>query len=104
MSEQGGGHVERATNALVLAEIRGLRDFTDAKFADVQRQLDSVSGLPVIVNGLMERMRSYEDRVSDLETINDKRREWRIGPGAANIIGMLGVIVAVVAVLVANHA
>lgn len=102
MSDQGNG--ERATNALVLAEIRGLRDFTDAKFTDVQRQLDSVSGLPVIVNGVIERMRSYEERVANLEAVNEKRREWRIGPGAANVIGMLGVIVAVVAVLVANHA
>jgi hypothetical protein len=102
MSDQGNG--ERATNALVLAEVRGLRDFTDAKFTDVQRQLDTVSGLPLIVNGLVERMRSYEERIVDLEAVNEKRRAWRIGPGTANVIGMLGVIVAIVAVLVANHA
>lgn len=103
MSEQAGNG-ERATTAIVLAEIRGLRDFTDAKFTDVQRQLDNVSGLPLIVNGLLERMRSYEDRVVDLEAANEKRREWRIGQGAANLIGFLGVTVAIVALLVANHA
>jgi len=100
MSEQSP---ERATVALVLAEIKGLRDFTDAKLTDVQRQLDNVSGLPVIVNGMLERMRRQEERTKDLEEANEKRREWRIGPGAANLIGIMGVMVAVVALVVANH-
>lgn len=76
----------------------------DARLTDVQRQLDTVSGLPVIVNGLLATIKQHEEEIEELKMINTKRREWRIGQGAANIIAGFGVIVAFVALLIATHA
>ena len=43
MSDQGG---DRATVAIVVAKLDGLRDLTRAEFGEVNRRLDRVEGLP----------------------------------------------------------
>ena len=94
------GSKDRATVALISEQVRGLRDLIEAKFTDVQRQLDDLSGLPLIVNGMIERQRQHDERIEGLEKVNDKRREYRMGPLAQNLIGFAGLIVSIAALVI----
>ena len=102
MSDQEGNG-GRATLAVVLAELRGLRDFSDAKFSDLQRQMDSVTGLPIIVNGLLERVKQHDEELEEIRRAEIRRREWRVGPLVANLIGFATVCIAIVALVVSSH-
>lgn len=81
----------RATVAQTLAEVRGLRDFIDARFTDTQRQLDPLAGMPAQVATLRAELRALDareveadndmsDRVSRLETgrVAQTARHWTL--------------------------
>ena len=104
-TEPGG----RATVALVLSEIKGLRDFTDARFNDLQRQLDAMARLPARVDAMNERQILLEARIKLIEdsdamksTADARKREYRAGTLPLIVLGFLGTIVNVVVVL-AQH-
>lgn len=63
--ENGGGN--RATVALVYHAVAEVKELTRAGFADVQRQLDALQGIP-------ERVARLEERASDLEDAGRYRR------------------------------
>lgn len=73
-TDQGGN---RATIAQTLAEVRGLRDFLDARLGDVQRQLDRVGDLPVTVSALQAQNYDQEKRIRALEEHAKGDKEWR---------------------------
>lgn len=62
----------RATVAQTLAEVRGLRDFIDARFSDTQRQLNAVEGLPASVAELRAELRALDKR--EIEADADMQR------------------------------
>lgn len=103
MSATDGSNGERATVALVLAEVRGLRDLTDARFSDVQRQLDVTKNLPVAVQSLTERVLHSETRITELEKRDDKRQDWRKMVLPQVLIGLATVVIMIVAVVVSTH-
>lgn len=75
--EDGGtGSKDRATVALVAERVDGLRLITEKGFADVQRQLDEVSGLPVAVAELRRDHESLVARVTNLEADDRRDGEW----------------------------
>ena len=95
---------DRATVALVAERIESLRELVRAEFRDTQRQLDNLSALPLIVNGLVERVRQHDDQIQAMRAEDARRRDYRIGPLVANLVGIAGVIVAIVAVVVSHGA
>lgn len=113
---------ERVTLALVGERVESLRELVRAEFKDTQRQLDSLSGLPIIVHGLTERMlaadarmRDHEHKLAEVAPLKEqvrqheqkfeeqeRRREFRVGPLIPNLIGMAGIAVAIVTLLVTH--
>lgn len=69
-SNDGGN---RATVAQTLAEVRGLRDFIDARFNDTQRQLDPLTGLPVQVARLETGLAALDERERQADQDYDRR-------------------------------
>jgi hypothetical protein len=67
----------RATIAQTLAELRGLRDFADARFSDMQRQLERVEPLPVLTAELKAQNLDQEKRIAALESGRHADGEWR---------------------------
>ena len=63
----------RAKVAQTLAEVRGLRDLFKAEISSVQRQLDSVTGLPVEVAMLKEALAALDKREKDSDADMDRR-------------------------------
>lgn len=100
MAEESG---DRVTLALVYAELKGTRDWMDARFSDVQRQIDHVSKLPTEVAILKQRaeenariLKAHDRKFEEFEAAEDKKRDWRLGPFVAHMIGACGVITAIV--------
>ena len=101
MSEQNGDARERATLALAVAEVRGLRDLMRAEFGAVgkefgavQRQLDAVSGLPAALARLEERTKALEDTVEDLHADNRLMRRGISASMAAVMVTAVGTAIA----------
>lgn len=67
----------RATVAQTLTELRGLRDLTRAEFANTQRQLDALTGLPVATTQLRADLEALKARVADIEGEDRSNSEWR---------------------------
>jgi len=63
MTEANGdtGSKDRATVALAVEKIDGLKALTAAGFSEVHRRLDAVEGLPVEVADLKARVKTLED-------------------------------------------
>ena len=115
LSEQQEPGAGRSTVALVAKMVEGvgarvegvagqltaLDRIMQSEFKDVQRQLDSVSNLPIVVNGLIEKVSQHDEAIKGMRAAEQKRRDYRIGPLIANLVGLAGVCVAVVAVVVA---
>src|SRR5689334_8131861 len=73
MSDDGNG--ERATIRLVAEMVKGvsvqvdaLKTLTESQHADTQRQLDGVTGLPIIVSGMIKHSERQDERLTALET------------------------------------
>jgi len=86
MSDQGG---DRATVAIVVAKLDGLRELTRAEFGEVKRRLDRVENLP-------ERVVKLEGQVGKLES--ESARRSNVVPGI--LIGIFGLFIAVINILV----
>jgi hypothetical protein len=85
MSDQG----DRATVAIVVAKLDGLRELTRAEFSEVKTRLDRVEGLP-------ERVVRLEEQVRKLES--ESTRRSNVVPGI--LIGVFGLVIAIVNILV----
>ena len=68
-----GDNGNRATVAQTLAEVRGLRDFIDARFTDTQRQLDQVTKLPEKVASLETALGALDEREQQADADMDRR-------------------------------
>lgn len=76
MADEGNG---RATVATVDAKLDGLTKLVETQFGYLQRQLDSVTGLPLEMARLSARMETLEERVGDMEKDQEARAAWRRG-------------------------
>lgn len=94
MSDMAHTSGERATLALVSEQIKGLRDLVRAEFKDTQRQLDELKPLPTAVAAQNERILHSEARLTDLENLNARKREWHAVSLPSLIIGVLGLLAA----------
>lgn len=100
-SATDGGN--RATVAQTLAEVRGLRDFTGARFSDLQRQLDRVENLPVTVSALQAQNYDQEKRIRALEQHDTVGAEWRRTHLPAMLIAGSSLIATIVFILISLH-
>ncbi len=82
----------RATLALVHAELRGLRDLAQANFGNLQAQLEKLDGLPVEVATLKAQNANQEGRIHDLEQGNVRAAGWRWSLIAAGVAATPGVL------------
>jgi hypothetical protein len=91
MSDQTSGDDggNRATIALAVAKIDGLHQLTRSEFKEVKERIGKLEGLP-------ERVARLEERVHNLEQDGDYRR----GPGVANAISGIALLVAIAALAV----
>ncbi len=71
MSPQEEGDANRATVALVYGAVRDVKELTRAGFVDVQRQIDTLAGLPPAVSRLHERVAILEERAATLKAAAD---------------------------------
>lgn len=96
MSETSEPRHERATVALVSEQVKGLRDLTEVGFRDMQRQLDAVAGLPVLVAKLSSDVVALDGRVEALEGNTERRTEWMRGQLPMLLVVGLGLAVNIV--------
>jgi len=76
----------RATVALVSEKVDGLRELTRAGFADLQRQMNSVSDMPV-------RVARLEERLDVLDEHRDPSAQWASrGPILLAIVSVLSLV------------
>lgn len=101
-AEQNG----RATVALVDAKVDGLKELIRAEFADVRRQLSGLGPLTAKVEGQGDRLLMVEGRVATLErqnetqlSNNERRKNYLTVHLPSLLIGLLGVLGAVLAVV-----
>lgn len=85
----------RATVALAVEKIDGLKELTRAEFGDVKERLGKLEGLPERVAGLEARMTNTE---ADVKTINDARADvpTRIVAGLALVAAIASAVAAFV--------
>ncbi|MBV9805227.1 MAG: hypothetical protein JO130_18660 [Solirubrobacterales bacterium] len=86
------GSRDRATVALVSEQVKGVERLVDAGFANMQRQLDQVSSLPVAVAELKAQNVDQEKRIKRIEDDDKGNSEWRRThlPALAVSVGLLG--------------
>lgn len=89
----------RATIALVSEKVDGLKELTRAGFADLQRQVEKVADLPVVVAELRRDHESLKGAVSDLRAEMVRGMEWRRGPLLLFVGGLLAVVASLIVVL-----
>jgi hypothetical protein len=103
---------DRATIALVAEKVESLREITKSGFKDLQRQLDDVRGLPIIVEKLRSDFTAQEERhESDMKAVNRRvdevvterktTSEWRRGQLPLIVFAGISIIVSII-VLIAN--
>lgn len=97
------GSNDRATVALVnakldtvLAKVEGHAKLTEQGFEDTQRQLDSLSGLPQVVTGVIKHAEQQDKRLDALEKRLEKGHEWRIGTLPLTLIAALSLAIAII--------
>lgn len=115
-NEEGNGN--RATIALVSSQVTGLHELMRAELGAVQRQLDAVVGLPLIVNGMMvtltrldheaAKMKDIPGRVKRLEDLDvletteaQQRRAYRITTLPMILLALVGTFFAAFGVVIA---
>ena len=91
--EDDKGGKDRATVALVSAQLTGVERLIDAGFKDMQRQLDSVAGLPERVTRLEEQMGAFRGSVAAEGAQRAEVRMWRRGLVTAACLMLLGTLV-----------
>lgn len=62
----------RATIALVSSQVSGLHELMRAELGAVQRQLDAVVGLPLVVNGLLVTVTRLDHQMEALDGVLER--------------------------------
>lgn len=83
---------DRATVALVDAKLDGLKLLTEQGFGSLQRQLDTVAGLPAAVAKLDEKHTALARRVDIIEKDDERHIEWRKGAIVTAITLTVGIL------------
>lgn len=99
MSDHNGdtGSKDRATVALAVEKIDGLKALTELGFSEVHRRLDAVEGLPVQVAAIQEHGKAQDARLDALEQAAVRRQVH--GPTLA--LGVLALAVSIAAAIAA---
>jgi len=99
MTEANGdsGSKDRATVALAVEKIDGLKALTAAGFSEVHRRLDAVEGVPVQVAAIQEHDKAQDARLDTLEQAAVRRQVH--GPTLA--LGVFALVVSIAAAIAA---